>query len=173
MRARVVGIGECVVSKDLNDELVAHGLGSCIALMIWDPVALVAGMLHFMLPKSTLDPDKAQSNPCRFADIGIPFLFRRAYEQGAVKSRLIVMAAGGAQMLYPECPFSIGRQNYLAMRKILARSGVEVSTEDIGGFLSRSIRIEVATGRVLLRIPGCTPQEMCARHWMKRSTANV
>lgn len=159
MTMHPVGIGECAVSNDRDLVLISHGLGSCIALLVYDPVVRVAGLLHYMLPSSSLDPAKAVAQPGLFADTGIPLLFHSAYEQGADKSRMVVMAVGGAQIISGNS-ISIGRQNQIAMRRILDRAGVILRTEDTGGFLSRTVRIEVATGRVVLRIPGSTEQEM-------------
>jgi chemotaxis protein CheD len=160
MAALIIGIGDCKVSKDLGDVLITHALGSCIAVMIHDPVAKVAGLLHYMLPESSLDADKAIKRPYVFADSGIPLLFQRAYQLGAVKSRMVVMVAGGAQMLDPNGTFNIGKQNHLAMRKIFWKAGVNVHKEEVGGTRSRTVRIEVESGRVRLRLAGEDEQDM-------------
>lgn len=99
MSPLIVGVGDCRVSSDPESVLVTYALGSCIAVMIHDPVARVGGLLHFMLPESGMDRAKAQLNPFMFADSGIPLLFHGAYELGAEKRRLVVTAAGGAQMM--------------------------------------------------------------------------
>jgi chemotaxis protein CheD len=160
MKTIVVGIGDCQVSRDCESTIVTYALGSCIGLMIHDPVAGVGGMLHFMLPESSLDPAKAEKNPFMFADTGIPSLFRTAYQLGADKRRLIVSVAGGAQMMDPQGAFNIGKRNCLAMRKILWKAGVMVQAEETGGMTSRTIRLEVGTGRALLREAGQPEQEM-------------
>ncbi len=167
MSLHVVGIGDCKVSNDPDDVLVTHALGSCIAVLIHDPVARVAGLLHYMLPESSLDPEKAKLRPFMFADTGIPELFHRTYACGGVKSRLIVMAAGGAQMLDPHGTFNIGKKNQLAMRKIFWKAGVLVRKEEIGGVASRTVRIEVGTGRVMLRTAGGAEQEMSVQAAVK------
>jgi chemotaxis protein CheD len=162
MSPLVVGIGDCRVSNDAQSVLVTYALGSCIAVTIHDPVAAVGGLLHFMLPESCLDREKAQRNPFMFADTGIPLLFHSAYEMGAEKRRLVVTAAGGAQMMDPGGVFNIGKRNYLAMRKIFWKAGVMVRAEDVGGLASRTIRLEVASGRVSLRGAGEKEQELLA-----------
>jgi len=162
MSSLIVGIGDCKVSKQPDDVLVTHALGSCIAVMIHDPVAKVAGLLHYMLPESSLDAEKAGQRPYMFADTGIPLLFKSAYQLGAVKSRMIVMAAGGAQMLDPNGTFNIGQRNHTAMRKIFWKAGVIVHKEEIGGTSSRTVRIDVASGRVQLRTSGQPEQDMTA-----------
>jgi chemotaxis protein CheD len=156
----VVGVGDCQVSADPQSVLVTYALGSCIAVMIHDPVAGVGGLLHFMLPESSLDRTKADEKPYMFADTGIPLLFRSAYQLGADKRRLVVSAAGGAQMMDPQGVFNIGKRNHVSMRKILWKAGVLVHAEDIGGMSSRTVRLEVSTGRVLLRGAGEREIEM-------------
>jgi chemotaxis protein CheD len=154
MSPLVVGVGDCQVSNDPESVLVTYALGSCIAVTIHDSVARVGGLLHFMLPESGMDRAKAQENPFMFADTGIPLLFHSAYELGAEKRRLVVTAAGGAQMMDQNGVFNIGKRNYLTMRKIFWKAGVMVHAEDVGGMASRTVRLEVASGRVGLRGAG-------------------
>jgi chemotaxis protein CheD len=156
----VVGVADCRISTRPDIVLVTYALGSCIAVVIHDPVAKVGGLLHFMLPESSLDQPKAQQNPFMFADTGIPLLFRGAYEQGADKRRLVVWAVGGAQVMDPTGVFNIGKRNHLAMRKILWKAGMLVHSEEVGGTASRTVRLEVGSGRVLLRGAGEDEREM-------------
>lgn len=156
----IVGIGDCKVSKDQSDVIVTHALGSCIAIVVYDPVARVAGLLHYMLPDSTIDRERADKRPFVFADTGIPKLFQSAYQLGAVKSRMLVAAVGGAQMLDPGGTFNIGKRNHLAMRKIFWKAGVIVHKEEVGGSSSRTVRIEVADGKMMLRTSGAGEQEL-------------
>ena len=58
--------------------------------------------------------------------------------------------------------FNIGKRNYLAVRKILWKAGVLVSAEDIGGNLSRTVRLEVSSGKFWLRTAGEAEREMPA-----------
>jgi len=155
-----VGVGDCRVSSAAESVLATYALGSCIAVAIHDPVAAVGGLLHFMLPESSLNPVKASQNPFMFADTGIPLLFNAAYRLGAEKRRLVVRAAGGAQVMDESGLFNIGKRNYLALRKILWKAGVMIQGEEIGGTASRTVRLEVATGRFLIRGPGMADREM-------------
>jgi chemotaxis protein CheD len=140
--------------------IATYALGSCIAVAIHDPVASVGGLLHFMLPESSMNPDKARLNPFLFADTGIPLLFHAAYELGADKRRLVVRAVGGAQMMDENGVFNIGKRNHLSMRKILWKAGVMLHGEEVGGTMSRTVRLEVATGRFWVRGPGQPECEM-------------
>jgi chemotaxis protein CheD len=160
VRLLTVGVGDCEVSRDTSATLATYALGSCIALAIHDPVAVVGGLLHFMLPDSSLNLHKASQRPFLFADTGIPLLFQSAYQLGAEKPRLLVRAAGGAQVMDDGGVFDIGRRNYLALRKILWRAGVLIHGEDVGGMTSRTVRLEVSTGRLWIREPGMPDREL-------------
>lgn len=148
MAQLTVGISEYIVSRDPGATISTHALGSCIAVVIHDPVAQVGGLLHFMLPESSLDPEKARNIPCMFADTGVPMLFHGAYGLGAMKQRIIVTVLGGAQVLDNDNVFNIGKRNYLALRKILWKAGVMIHQEEVGGTQPRSVRMEVGSGRV-------------------------
>ena len=147
----VVDIADFAVSRDPDATLVTYSLGSCIGVALWDPMAKVGGMLHYMLPDSQLSPDKARANPAMFCDTGVPKLFRAAYELGAVKNRLVVKIAGGSQLLDNNGTFNIGKRNYLALRKIFWKNGVMIQAEDVGGNTSRTLKLGVATGVVTIK----------------------
>lgn len=150
----VVGVADMKVSNQPNEVLVTHALGSCIGVAIYDPVAKVGGILHYMLPESSLDPAKAQDNPCMFADTGLPFLFRECYRLGATKPRLQVKVAGGSQVLGARECFQIGRRNYAALRKIFLKNNVLINSENVGGTTARTLFLEIATGNVWIKIMG-------------------
>jgi chemotaxis protein CheD len=130
--------------------LVTYALGSCVAVLIHDPVAHVAGLLHYMLPEASLDREKASNKPFMFADTGVPTLFHKAYDLGAVKQRLIVSAVGGAQVLDPDNTFNIGKRNQLALRKLLWKAGVLLHYQDLGGTSPRNVSIQVQSGEIMV-----------------------
>ena len=149
--AVVVDIADLAVSNDPAESLITYSLGSCIGVVVHDPAAHVGGMLHYMLPDSQLSPEKARLSPAMFCDTGVPKLFRAAYELGAAKQRLVVKVAGGAQLLDDNGTFNIGKRNYLALRKIFWKNGVLIAAENVGGSLSRTVRLDVATGAVTVK----------------------
>jgi len=163
MKSLVVGISDCKISWDPDDLLITYALGSCIAVALWDPVAKLGGLLHYMLPDSNLDRTKAEQNPFMFADTGIPRLLDAARARGAQPGRMLVRLAGGAQVLDSHGTFQIGKRNYLAARKILWKAGILVASEAVGGEVSRTTRLEVATGRMWVREGGGTDSELAAR----------
>jgi chemotaxis protein CheD len=147
----VVGIADLVLTADSQTTLVTYALGSCIGVTIFDPVAHVGGMLHFMLPQATLNPEKAGKTPSMFADTGVPLLFTRAYELGARKERLIVCAAGGAEILADEGHFKIGSRNRTMLRKLFWKNNVLLASEDTGGSHSRTMTLRLTDGLVTVK----------------------
>ncbi len=148
----IIGVADMAVSNTPCELLITYSLGSCIAVIIFDPVSRVGGMLHYMLPESSIDPEKARKNLCMFADTGITHLFKSSYQLGAKKENIVVKTVGGAQMLDPNGIFNIGKRNYLAMRKILWKNNVPVAAEHVGGEVNRTVRLEMDTGRVVLKV---------------------
>lgn len=141
------------ISDDPEAILVTHSLGSCIGLTVYDPQAGVGGMLHYMLPESTT-LDKAKSKPFMFANTGIPLLFKSCYKLGAAKGQMVVKVAGGSQVLGASEQFMIGKRNHTALRKILFRNNVLINAEHIGGSVSRTMRLSIATGEVSVKVSG-------------------
>lgn len=152
----VVGMADMKVSAAPEDVLITHALGSCLGIAIYDPVAGVGGLLHVMLPTSTIDPTKAERNPCMFVDTGVPKLFHECYKAGARKERMVVKVAGGAsaRQKEEEDHFQIGKRNAVMLRKLLWKNGVLLQSEEVGGSVSRTMTLDIANGEVALRVNG-------------------
>jgi chemotaxis protein CheD len=148
-----VGVGGLEVSCDPEACLVSHALGSCIAVAMHDPAVRAAGLLHFMLPDSRLDPERARLDPALFADSGIALLVARLRELGSTGRPLAIGLAGGAQMIACHPAAAIGKRNYLAARKVLWRMGLAVQSEWVGGAAARSLGVSVS-GRIWVRPAG-------------------
>ena len=153
----IVGIADVNVSKDEHETIVTYGLGSCLGVSIYDPVAMVGGILHAMLPSASTSPGKAAENPARFIDTGLPLLFKSAYALGAEKQRIYLTVAGGACMNasgVEEDFFQIGRRNYVELKKMLWKNGVIIRDEDVGGTISRTVALDMGTGEVTVKAGG-------------------
>jgi chemotaxis protein CheD len=137
-----------------GDILVTHALGSCLGLMVFDPVAKVGGLLHAMLPLSSINPEKAKANPAMFVDTGVPMLFKAVYEMGGSKERLIVKAAGCGNPMGKNEIFKIGERNYTVLKKLLWKNNILLKAENVGGTASRTIHFEVVSGVVMLSCNG-------------------
>ena len=151
MKMVTVGIGELKVSDDPEDVLVTYALGSCIAVLVHDPVRRVGGMIHYMLPESSVKPEKSLQRPGMFADTGVPLLFESMYARACRRSDLVVKVAGGASIQDDKGYFAIGKRNYTILRKMFWRSGFAITAESVGGRVSRTVRLFVGNGRTTVR----------------------
>ena len=151
---QIVGVADMKVSNKQMESVITYALGSCIGLIIYDPVAKVGGILHYMLPESSIDKEKAAARPYMFADSGIPRLFKSAYKLGAVKQRMKVYVAGGAEILDQKGFFNIGKRNYMALKKMFFKNKMMITKQSVGGNTNRTIRIEIATGDVYIKTSG-------------------
>lgn len=149
----VAVVGDMKVGKE-GDILVTHALGSCLGLMIYDPVEKVGGLLHAMLPLSKINPQKAEANPFMFVDTGVPRLFKEVYDIGGQKSRLVVKAAGCGQPLGNNEMFKIGERNYTILKKLLWKNNILLESEDVGGTASRTVHFDVSTGKMIISTGG-------------------
>ncbi len=150
----IVGVADMKTSNRNGDTIITYSLGSCIGVVIYDPVVKAGGMLHYMLPDSAIDDAKAKTRPFMFADTGIPRLFKEAYTLGAKKSRIKVFIAGGAEILDQKGFFNIGKRNYMALKKMLFRNNVLIDKQAVGGNVNRTVRLEIATGHIYVKTSG-------------------
>lgn len=142
-----VGLAEMVVVQSHEDQIVTHALGSCVGVVVFDPVARVGGILHAMLPLSSIDAEKAQKKPLMFVDTGIPMLFRKAYELGAEKSNLKVYLAGGASVIaLGEGDLGIGERNVMVARKLFWKNKILIDAESVGGTSPRTLFLDLQRG---------------------------
>lgn len=146
-----VDIADMQVTNEPDGVLVTYALGSCIAVMVHDPLKKVSGMIHYMLPQASTSPEKAKSKPYMFADTGIPLLFHAMYARGCDKRNLVVKVAGGAALLSQTDVFEIGKRNHLILRKMLWKAGVPIKAEDVGGTSFRTANLFNDTGRVTIK----------------------
>ena len=149
----VVAVGDMKIGRDV-DLIVTHALGSCLGLVVFDPVEKVAGLLHAMLPLSKINPAKAEANPYMFVDTGVPALFKTLYEFGGQKSRMVIKAVGCGNPLGRNEMFKIGERNYTILKNLLWKNNMLLDSEDVGGTASRTVHLDVATGETLISSNG-------------------
>ena len=150
----MIGLAELAVSRDPAHVLSTYPLGACLGIAIYDPIAKVGGLLHSLLPASSIDPKRAADRPGMFLDTGLAELLQRAGELGAQRERVRIFVAGGAQIMDETSPFNIGKRNYDVLTELLAQMNLKIYAEDVGGRTNRTMRIALATGDVRLKFSG-------------------
>lgn len=141
------------VSNNSNVVISTYALGSCVGIVALDPVAKVGGMLHIMLPDSTLTPEKAARQPSMFADTGLRLFFRSMLGLKADRRRLRIFLAGGANVLSGSDFFKIGERNIVAVKAFLNRERIPVVAEELGGLNNRTLHFKIQEGLVDMKLP--------------------
>lgn len=149
LRAVCVGMGEVVIAKDPGVELVCLGLGSCIAVCLYEPKQRLAAMAHVVLPTCA---GRHLDQPGKYADTAIPYLLKEVRSNGADLARSRVALCGAAAIFPPiNALVDIGRRNLVAVRGALNEAGIAIIKQEVGGSESRTVRLSVKTGQVRLR----------------------
>jgi chemotaxis protein CheD len=154
MNSVIVDIADAKISGNPDEELVTYSLGSCVGVAVYDPAVRVGGMIHCMLPLSKVDEENAKVRPYMFVDTGMQLFLQGLFDMGVTRANAVVKVAGGASVLDKNGLFRIGERNYTVLRKVLWKNGMLIKAEDVGGDASRTIRLEVGTGRFTMRSNG-------------------
>jgi chemotaxis protein CheD len=133
-----------------EDVLMTVGLGSCVAIMLHDPVAQVGGLAHVLLPSPALSRPERQ-NPAKSPQTALPLLLEQMASRGASPRRITARIAGGASMfasLNAPGTINMGERNIVATHNALMTHSIPLVAEDVGADYGRTVRFHVADGRV-------------------------
>jgi chemotaxis protein CheD len=132
-----------------EEVLITIGLGSCVAILLHDPVARVGGMAHVLLPSPALS--RQDGNLAKFPQTAIPRLVELMGEHGGSVRRMTARLVGGASMfasLAAPGTIQMGERNVVASRQALYQQGIALTGEATGGDYGRTVRLWVSDGRV-------------------------
>ncbi|MEM7779731.1 MAG: chemotaxis protein CheD [Pseudomonadota bacterium] len=139
--------GEAKASGD-ERVIMSTVLGSCISTCLYDPIAQVGGMNHFLLPKPLDEAAEAKFDRS-YGLFLMELLINDMLKQGAQKHRLKARVYGGANINANLGP--IGSENAAFARKFLRDEGIEIVHEDLEGNRARRVEFRPADGRVRAR----------------------
>lgn len=142
-----VGIADYAVTA-ADAELVTSGLGSCIAVAVYDAPNGVAGLAHAMLPRAAGDADS--NAEAKFVDTATAALLRDVRAAGGSLDSTRAKLVGGSEM-FAFSSESIGPRNVAAAERALADGGVCVVASDVGGDYGRSVRLRDSSGELVVR----------------------
>lgn len=146
-----VGMGEMKTGES-PCKMITRGLGSCVAITLYDPVKKIGGMAHAMLPD--IEKVKLKSNPRRFVNYVIRNMLEDLQKQGCAKERIVAKLFGGARMfsfITSESILNVGEKNVLMAKTALNELGIKLSVEETGGTFGRTTELNLETGKVLLK----------------------
>ncbi|HJU90081.1 MAG TPA: chemotaxis protein CheD [Gemmatimonadaceae bacterium] len=128
------------------------GVGSCVAIALFDLDRRVGGLAHVLLPSETMARDR--TNRAKFPATAIPLLLERMRTLGARPAHVVAKIAGGASMftnLLNKGGPQIGERNVAATRHSLEKAGIPIQAQDVGGDYGRSIYFHLSDGRLFVR----------------------
>lgn len=134
--------------------ITTHGLGSCLAIMLYDPEAKTGGLAHVMLPSPDLSRLKPQPGKC--PQSAIEQMLLQMESLGCRRSRIRAKLVGGATMFaglllnHRDGENNIGQRNSQEAKRVLAEQNIPVAAEDIGGDYGRSVEFILSSGTVLI-----------------------
>ncbi len=132
-----------------EDILVTIGLGSCVAIVLYDAAVQVGGLAHVLLPSPALS--RGSPNPARVPQTAVPALLSEMASAGASPRRIKARLVGGASMfaaLATPGTIQMGERNVVAARQTLASAGIPIVGEAVGGDYGRTVRLHVRNGRL-------------------------
>lgn len=158
MQSTYVRIGEIKYSKINGNNLQAVALGSCVAVVLYDPIIKVAGMAHVALPDYR-GPQRVKNDKMdlkgRYADTAIPKLLQKLNTMGGLQIRLKAKIAGGANIfgtkgIYLDSHLNIGKRNADRVEEILKEKGIPILGRDLGGDTARTVTFDIKTQRMII-----------------------
>ena len=156
-----VGMADMKIGKG-GDKLVTFGLGSCVAILLYDETNKVGGLAHIMLPDSKQNKGRSL-NPAKFADTAVNGLIEKLIENGARRKNLKAKIAGGAEMFNlskSDFKATIGSRNIQAVKRNLRQRSINITGQDVGGNQGRTVELFTDTSKVTVRTIGNYPHEI-------------
>ena len=122
-------------------------VGSCVAVCLWDPVARVGGVNHFLLAQ----PGPGEPPDTRFGACATAQLIAEACRAGAARTRLVAAVIGGGHPVHSIKTHAIGDDNVAVALAVLAEHGVHVVRQETGGAYGRKLLFNTQTGELIVR----------------------
>ncbi len=147
-----IGMAEWVVSKP-PIKLSTLGLGSCVGFTVYDPLTKIGGMIHIMLPSSSLTA--RLDTPAKFADTGLPLLIQKMEQTGASRIHMVAKMVGGAEMFKIDSQderLRIGARNIEAVEEMSRNLGIRIIARSVGGNTGKSITLNLEDGSLQIRM---------------------
>ncbi len=133
--------------------MMTFALGSCVGIVLYDPVSKIGGLAHVMHPNS--EKVRNNVNRAKFVDTAVELMLSRMAKKGAMRTRIEAKIFGGAKMFQSvkasPCVMQIGEENVNATREELTRRNIPIVAESTGGTKGRTIIFDLTSGRVTVK----------------------
>jgi chemotaxis protein CheD len=136
-----IRIGE--IGFGIDNDCLRTFVGSCVAIVLHDPVNRAAALAHVQLPECT---EHSPLDLGRYADTAVPELVRRLQQRSRLTVSPVAHIAGGADMFPIAQARSVGRLNTKAVKGLLLSYRIPILTESCGGNLARRLLFDIQAG---------------------------
>ncbi len=145
----IVGIGDSKIASNPHI-LITYSLGSCVAIILYEPYKKLASLIHALLPTPRRTP---VDNPYKYVETSIPSALEKMEKYGVKRKNLVSSIVGGASILRTTESLSIGKRNVEVAKNTLRKLGIPIVAEDTGGTHSRTAIFDIATGTLYVISP--------------------
>jgi len=145
MTTIVLGIGDFAVRAG-PVEYVCHGLGSCMAVFLYDKTSSITAGAHIPVPSAR------GGSPIVGADIIFNQMSKQLTDAGCTMRSLEAKITGGAKINRGHT-MTVGEQNIYAVYQQLQALGIPIASIDVGGHNPRTARFSSSTATIQISIP--------------------
>lgn len=125
--------------------VISTVVGSCVAVCVFDSKKKVGGMNHFQFPHIR----DVRYATARYGNVAVSALIRMMIDEGSKPRHLEAQVMGGAYQ--PEIsPRNIGQDNIRVAKSVLAKNGIRIVSEDVGGNKGRKIVFNTSTSELVV-----------------------
>ena len=135
---------------------IATTLGSCISACIWDDVAEIGGMNHFMLPLTEKEAHEVNwgqrgkaTDATRYGNFAMEHLINDILKSGGRRVNLKAKIFGGGKVLKKMS--DVGERNTEFVKSYLGTEGIPIVSEDVGLIYPRKVLFDPISGRAFVK----------------------
>ncbi len=153
-------------------------LGSCVAVVLMDPLHRFGGMNHFLLPDASI----SGLTPGRCGDQATAMLLKMAAMAGSKPTDLKAALVGGGKVVGHLGSIDgaglgdVGERNIAAARAALSAAGIRIARNDTGGTQGRRVRLHTDTGELIIEAiaqDAATAQASAKAEALKKRKARI
>lgn len=130
-----------------EDVIIMTTLGSCIAACLWDRVAKVGGMNHFMLP----DAGSGSPDGGRYGSFAMELLINELLKRGATRSTLEAKVFGGGAVISGMSTLNVGERNTQFVMDYLKTERIPIVSKDVMEIYPRKVCFLPASGKAMVK----------------------
>jgi chemotaxis protein CheD len=136
-----------------NPNFSIYGLGSCIALILFDRINKISAMSHILLPE--VNTNKKILYPHKYANLSVKLLLEQLINHGAVKENIKALIVGGSKIFNLDNNV-VGINNISSVKEELRLLKIQIIKEDTGGSKGRNVIFDTKYCSLYVRSTGET-----------------